>query len=144
MRTWVKGTLAGAAVILAIGLTLAGVGAYYILGHLERRNAGEPETRQAMDAVRARFGTRPPLVEVVDPRRAEIRINRLQDREGRRVATIHIMNWNAEHGELARTEFPLWLMHFSSINLLSQMGIGPAKLRLRTLATITVSHSAAL
>jgi hypothetical protein len=130
MRMWVKGTLVGVALIMAVGLTLAGVGAYYILGHLERRNAGEPETRQMMDAVRAKFGTRPPLVEVVDPRRADIRINRLRDKEGRPVATIHIVSWSAENGELVRTEAPLWLMRFSSVNLLSKLGIAPAKFRL--------------
>jgi hypothetical protein len=130
MRTWVKGTLAGAALVVAVGLTLAGVGGYYILGHLERRSASEGEGLQAFDAVCTRFGTRPPLVEIIDVRLADIRINRLQDNDARPVATMHLLNWNRKTRKLVRTEFPLWLMRFSSVNLLSQMGIGPARFRL--------------
>jgi hypothetical protein len=46
------------------------------------------------------------------------------------VDTIHVINWKSDTGELTRTEFPLWLMRFSSVNIASQMGIAPAKFRL--------------
>jgi hypothetical protein len=130
MRTWVKGTLAGAALVASFGFALAGIGAYFVLGNLERRNASEGEALREMGAIRARFGARPPLVEIVDIRRGDIRINRLQNADGFRVTTLHIVNWNLESRELVRTEAPLWLMRFSSVNLLSQMGVGPASLRL--------------
>jgi hypothetical protein len=130
MRTWVKGTVALVAVVMAVGLLLAGVGAYYILGHLERRSASESDGLQAIDAVCTRFGARPPLVEIVDIRRADVRINRSRDANGRPVATMHVLNWNRETRKLVRTEFPLWLMRFSSVNLVSQLGIGPARFRL--------------
>jgi hypothetical protein len=130
MRTWVKGTLAGAALVASFGIALAGIGAYFVFGNLDRRNASEAEAIREMDAVRARFGARPPLVEIIDARRADIRINRLQNADGLGVTTLHIINWNPESRELLRTEVPLWLMRFSSVNLLSQLGVGPAKLRL--------------
>jgi hypothetical protein len=130
MRTWVKGTLAAGALVAGVAFTLAAIGGYYILGNLDRRNATETEGLQAMEAVAARFGTRPPLIEIIDPRRADIRINRPQEDAGRPVATMHVLNWNRETRQLVRTEFPLWLMHFSSGNLLSKLGIAPAKFRL--------------
>ena len=130
MRTWVKGTFAGVALVATFGIALAGIGAYFVFGNLERRNASEAEALREIDAVRARFGARPPLVEIVDLRRADIRINRLQNAGGLSVTTLHILNWNPESGELVRTEVPLWLMRFSSINLLSQLGVAPAGLRL--------------
>ena len=130
MRTWVKGTIAGVALVALCGLALAGLGAYFVLGTLETRDASEAEALREMDAVRARFGARRPLVEIADVRRADIRINRLQGAGGLRVTTLHIINWNPKSRELVRTELPLWLMQFSSINLLSQLGVVPAGLRL--------------
>ncbi|OFW05295.1 MAG: hypothetical protein A3H96_07595 [Acidobacteria bacterium RIFCSPLOWO2_02_FULL_67_36] len=130
MRTWVKVTLGGVALVAVVVLALAGVGAYFVLGNMNKRDAGEAEALRDIDAIRARFGARPPLVEIVDPRRADIRINRLQNTAGTRVATVHIINWNADSGELIRTEAPLWLMRFSSVNLLSQLGVAPARFTL--------------
>ena len=130
MRTWVKVTLGGVALVTAVVLVLGGVGAYFVLGNMTRGNAGEAEALREIEAIRARFGARPPLVEIVDPRRADIRINRLQNDSGTRVTTVHVVNWSAESGELMRTAAPLWLMRFSSVNLLSQLGVAPARFQL--------------
>lgn len=130
MRTWVKVTLAGVALVAVVVLVLGGIGAYFLLGNMTRGSAAEVEAVREIDAIRARFGTRPPLVEIVEPRRADIRINRLQNNTGTRVTTVHIVNWSAESGELMRTAAPLWLMRFSSVNLLSQLGVAPAKFQL--------------
>jgi hypothetical protein len=130
MRTWVKASL-GAVALVAVGLVaLAGTGAYYVLRHLETQAAGETESVKAVEAVRARFGARPPLIEVVDPRTANIRINRPAEPSTSRVATIHIINWKGDTGEMTRAQVPLWLMRFSSLNIASQLGIAPEKFRL--------------
>ena len=60
----------------------------------------------------------------------DVRINRLASSDGARVTTLHIVSWKAEDGEIARTEVPLWLMRFSSINMLSHLGVVPSKIRL--------------
>ena len=130
MRTRVKGTLVGVALVASFAIALAGIGAYFVIGNLEKRDASEVQAVQEMDAVRARFGARPPLVEIIDVRVADVRINRLQNRNGVPVTTLHIINWNPESRALAQTQVPLWLMRFSSVNLLSQLGVGPARLRL--------------
>ena len=43
---------------------------------------------------------------------------------------MQVVNGSAESGEPIRTEAPLWLMRFSSVNLLSQLGVAPAKFQL--------------
>jgi len=130
MRTWVKVTLGGVALIAVALVALAGTGAYFVLRHMEKRAGSEAEAVKAIDAVKARFPPRPPLVELADPRRADIRINRPADASAVSVDTIHVINWQKDTGELSRTEVPLWLMRFSSVNILSQLGIAPQKFRL--------------
>jgi hypothetical protein len=130
MRTWVKVTLAGVSLVVIGVLALGGTAAYFVFRNLERRGATEADTVRAIEAVRERFPGRPPLVEVIDPQAGNIRLNRLVHPEGRRPTTIHVLAWNADDGELMRTKIPLWLMRFSSLNILSQMGIAPEKFRL--------------
>ena len=130
MRTWVKATLGGVTLIAVGVVALAGTGAYLALRHLEKQEAVEAEAVKAINAVKTRFGPRPPLIEIGDPRRAEIRINRPDAASPSPVDTVHIINWKSDTGELIRAEVPLWLMRFSSVNILSQLGIAPEKFRL--------------
>ena len=130
MRTWAKLALGGAVLIGVAFLALAATGAYFVFRGMERRAAAEAEAIQAIEAVKARFGQRPPLVEIVDPRRADVRINRTVDAGAPRVSTIHVLNWKNETGELMRTEAPLWLLRFSTLNIASQLGLAPASFRL--------------
>src|SRR5437762_2141201 len=130
MRTWVKATLAGVVLIAVAVVALAATGAYFVLRHMEKRAGNEAEAAQAIDAVKARFGSRPPLVEIIDPQRADIRINRPVEASAARVDTIHVINWKTDAGELTRTDVPLWLMRFSTLNITSQLGIAPEKFRL--------------
>ena len=130
MRTWVKATLGGV-VLLAVALVALGAtGAYFVWRHMEKRAGSEAEAVQMIDSVKTRFGSRAPLIEIIDPQRADIRINRPVEASATRVDTIHIINWKTDTGELIRTDFPLWLMRFSTLNIASQLGIAPAKFRL--------------
>lgn len=129
MRTWVKATIASVVVAVVGFGVLAGVGAYYFFRHLETAPATEAETLREFDAVRARFGSRQPLVEIVDPRTGDIRINRLTHPEGRRATTLHVLTWNAD-GDRLKTDLPLWLMRFSTVNILSKIGVAPERFRL--------------
>ena len=130
MRTWVKATLGGLALIAVAVVALAATGAYFVFRNMEKRPGSEADVVQAVDAVKARFGSRPPLIEIVDPERADIRINRPVEASASRVDTIHVVNWKSNTGELIRTDVPLWLMRFSTANIASQLGITPAKFRL--------------
>lgn len=130
MRTWVKATI-GVVALIALGFAaLAGTGAYFVFRSMEERTGTEAEALRLIETAKARFGSRPPLVEIADARRADIRINRPADASATPVGTIHVINWKSDTRELTRFEFPLWLMRFSSANIASQLGIVPADLRL--------------
>jgi hypothetical protein len=130
MRTWVKITLAGVALVVLGLFALGATGAYFALRHLDRRSSTEADTLREVEAIRARFGARPPLVELAPGRMGDIRINRLQTADARPVTTIHVIAWKSADREMVRMEMPLWLMRFSAVNLFSQIGVGPERLRL--------------
>jgi hypothetical protein len=130
MRTWVKATLGGVALVVVALVALGATGTYFVLRHMEKRSGSEAEAVQTIDAIKTRFGSRAPLVEIVDPRTADIRINRPVEASAQRVDTIHVVNWKSDTGELIRTDIPLWLMRFSTLNIASQLGIAPEKFRL--------------
>ena len=130
MRTWAKASLGVGGIVAVAFIALAGTSAYFVFRNLEKRQGSEREAVQSIDAVKARFGSRTPLVELADPRRADIRINRPLDASQSRVDTIHIINWKSDTRELSRAEMPLWLMRFSSVNVLSTLGLAPERFRL--------------
>jgi hypothetical protein len=130
MKTWAKVTIAGVSVAVVGFAALAGTGAYYVFRHLDTRSATEADTRRELDVIRTRFKGRPPLIEVVNPRVGDIRINRIAHPDGRRVDTLHVLTWNRDEGRLLRTDVPLWLMRFSSVNVLSHLGVAPERFRL--------------
>jgi len=130
MRTWIKATIAGAAIVALGFLALAGTAGYFVFKSMEKTSATEAAAIREMDGIKARFAARPPLVEIINPRSMDVRVNRLASSDGARVQTIHVVNWKAEDGEVMRMEVPLWLMRFSSLNIFSQIGLAPEKLRL--------------
>ncbi|HYN08998.1 MAG TPA: hypothetical protein VES67_16565 [Vicinamibacterales bacterium] len=129
MRTWVKVSLAGVALVVVGIAALAGTGAYFVLRNLDTRSATEAETLREFDVIRAKFGPRQPLVEIINPQSGDIRLNRLVHPEGRRATTLHVITWNVD-GEVLRTEVPVWLMRFSTLNVLSTLGVAPDKFSL--------------
>jgi hypothetical protein len=131
MRTWIKATIGGAALVAVCILALGGTAGYYVFRSFEKTHASEAAAILEMDGIKARFGVRPPLVEIINPRSMDVRVNRLASSDdGARVQTVHVVNWKAEDGEVVRMEVPLWLMRFSSLNIFSQMGLAPEKIRL--------------
>ena len=130
MRTWVKATIGAAALAVACMVALAGTAGYFVFRSFERLSATEAVAQREIEGIRTRFGSRPPLIEVIDPRTMDVRINRIASSDGARVTTLHVISWKREDSEIVRTEVPLWLARFSSINILSQLGIAPAKIRL--------------
>jgi hypothetical protein len=130
MRTWVKVSIWSAIVGLLGFAIVAGTGSYYFLRHLNADHATEADTVRQIDAIRARFGSRQPLIEIVDPQTADARIHRSADPQGRQISTIHMLTWDADDGTRLQTEMPLWLMRFSTVNILSKLGVAPERFRL--------------
>jgi hypothetical protein len=130
MRTWVKVSIVGASLAVLAFVALAGTGAFFVLRRLNVSTATEGDVTKDFDAIRSRFGARPPLIEVTDVRGRDFKINRPQQADGRPISTLHVLTWTQEDGQVFRTEVPIWLMRFSSINILSQLGVAPERFRL--------------
>jgi len=43
---------------------------------------------------------------------------------------MHVLSFNKDDGKLLSTDMPLWLMRFSSLNVLSHLGVAPERFRL--------------
>ena len=130
IRPWVKYSLfAIASVVLAFS-ALAGTGTYYFLRHLETKKVAETDAHERIDEIRKRFVGRAPMIEIVDVEKGDFRIQRLSHPEGRRADTIHVLTWTADDSRILSTDLPLWLMRFSTLNVLSHLGVAPQKFRL--------------
>ena len=130
MRRWLKWTLLAFALAVGVFVVLAGVGGYYFLRHLETADSNEADALKRIESIRGRFPERPPLVEIVNPQAGDIRINKQTHPERKEATVLHVFTWNAEDGEKLETDVPLWLMRFSSVNVLSRLGLAPSRYRL--------------
>ena len=130
MRTWVKASLWTVGVVVLCFLALSATGAYFVLRSMEKKASTEAETLREVDLVRTRFAGRPPLIEIISPRPGDIRVNRQQSPDARPISTIHVIAWKAEDRQMTRAEIPVWLMRFSTVNVLSQLGVAPAEMSL--------------
>lgn len=70
------------------------------------------------------------MIDILDPRSGDIRIQRTTHPDGRRAQTLHVLQWKGSEEEVMRADVPLWLMRFSSLNVLSHLGVAPARYRL--------------
>jgi hypothetical protein len=128
-RTRVVLSLAAVAVVGIVALM--GTGAFIVLRNL--RITRPPAS--AMDAhfndVRHRFPPRPPLIEIDDPLRGRVHVNHPPDSAPlQRLDRFEILAWQAEEGKLVQTRAPIWMMRFSTLNLLSEFGLAPGSMRL--------------
>jgi hypothetical protein len=130
MRTWVKVSLVGVSLVVLAIAALAGTSAYYVFRQLKVSTATEEVVAKDFDAIKSRFAARPALIEVTDPFGRDFKINRPDQPDGRAITAIHVLTWTQEDGQVFRTEVPIWLMRFSSINILSHLGIAPERFSL--------------
>ena len=130
MRTWVKASLIGLSIVMLAFMALAGTSAFFVLRHLNVGTATEAAVTKDFEAIRSRFGERPHLIEIVDPRTRDFRIRRPDQPSGRPINTLHILTWDHEKNEVFGTEVPIWLMRFSMVNVMSRLGVAPERFRL--------------
>ena len=130
MRTWVKVSLAGVALVVLAFMALAGTSAFFVMRHLDFRTATEAAALKEFEAIRSRFGERPHLIEVVDASKSDFRVRRPAQPDGRTISRLHVLTWTDEEQDLFRTELPVWLMRFSMINVASRLGVAPERFRI--------------
>ena len=111
-------------VIIAFGvcvlLVCIGIGALlavtaWVQQNVEVTPRSATEADRDFAAVRSRFGTRQPLLELVDGRPAfSSEHTPGSPDERRRLQTLHVLAWDADDERLATLGIPFWLLHLKS------------------------------
>lgn len=83
--------------------------AFIVLRTLESTPASETSAATAFDDVRRTFPDRPPLVQIVDLRRRDVRINRAPNAPRKKVDTLYFMLWDKDDEKIVRGSAPAWL-----------------------------------
>lgn len=100
--------------VLAIGipaaiLIVSGVVVYLVLRTIDSKPAPPATAAAAFDEVRRSFPPRPPLVEVIDLRRAQVRVNRTPSAPRKPVGTLHFLIYDPADQGLTRGSVPAWV-----------------------------------
>ncbi len=112
----------GAVVAFAVGASVGLV----MWRHTALTKPAAAEAQAAFTSLRDRYKGRAPLVEIksMGPLMIDARINRLPASAPRQpVRHFHVIVWDSRGGSFVRSSVPVWWMHFSGNNLLSQLGV---------------------
>lgn len=124
MRRPVRIALWTVAAVVALMVFVGAGAAIMVLRHTTVSSPSAEQAGQAFEQVRSRFPARPPLVEVGDPRRMHVRVNRPPETAPRHaVQAFHVLAWDGRDGKLVQSRAPVWWMRFSLENLAAELGI---------------------
>jgi hypothetical protein len=100
-------------VFVAIGVVLVGVAWFRENVHVEAASTTSAEEEFA--AVRQKFGSREPLLEIHDgvPRFTKARDSIRTDPDTR-LNTMHVLAWDPDDEQLARVSIPFWFLRLKS------------------------------
>lgn len=99
---------------LAIGIPVAviivvGSVAFIVLRTLESTPATAASATTAFDEIRRQFPQRPPLIELVNIRAGDVRINRAPQSPRKKVERLYFMMWDPEEEKVVRGNAPTWV-----------------------------------
>jgi len=101
--------LAVAIVVPVAFLIFAATMAYLVLSTIETTQSAPDAATVTFDEVRRAFPGRPPLIEVVNLRAANVRINRDPNRPRKPVDKLHFLIWSPDGQEITRGSAPAWI-----------------------------------
>ena len=112
----------GAVVLFAVSASVGLV----VWRHTAITKPAAPDAQAAFASIRERYKGRAALVEIksMGPLMIDARINRLPESAPRhQVRHFHVIVWDSRGGSFVRSSAPVWWMHFSGNNLLTQLGV---------------------
>lgn len=113
-RSWLP-IVAGVAILLAfLGIGAVIVSVSWMREHLVVAPSSEASAADALDAVRARFPGRPPLIEIRDGKPESVSQPAPGASPPASVNTLHVLAWNPRDQRLARFDMPFWLLRLKS------------------------------
>ena len=105
VRIFVWGAVLAAVAVIVISATTA----FVIFRTITSTQTPSAAAAQAFADIRKLHPDRPPLIEIIDPRTGNARINRAPDAPRKNVSTIYFMYWDPEDEKLVRGEAPTWI-----------------------------------
>lgn len=108
---WIIASCLGVCVLAVCAL--AGTGIYFVTQHIATQHTTTGEALHELDAARARFKGKPPLLEL--DRRGQFReVRRTEDMATSSVKPqdMMILAWNPDRGRVVRVALPFWILHF--------------------------------
>lgn len=98
-----------AALAAVTAIVVSATAAFLIFRTLTSTQTPSAAAAQAFADIRKLYPDRPPLIEIIDPRTGNARINRTPNAPRRDVNTIYFMYWDPEDEKLVRGEAPTWI-----------------------------------
>jgi hypothetical protein len=99
--------LAGAVAITAI--VLSATVAFVVFRSITSTVASVTDADKAFAEIRRQYPDRAPLIEVIDMRTADVRINRTPNAPRKDVSTVYFMTWDPEDQKIVHGEAPTWI-----------------------------------
>ena len=131
MQTKVKIVLSVVAALVICLIALAGTGAFIVFRNLSVTRPTSSDAAVQIDALRRRFPARAPLIDIDDAARGRVHVNHPPlSAPLKHLEEFEILAWQADEGKLVHTRAPIWMMRFSTLNVLSEFGLAPASVRL--------------
>ena len=97
---WFVGIFAVTAIVVTASV------AFVVLRSVNSTLAPAAAAEQAFADIRKQHPDRPPLIDIVNPRTGDVRINRTPNAPRKNVATLYFMYWDPEDQKLVRGEAP--------------------------------------
>ena len=100
---WLVGIFAVTAIVVTASV------AFVVLRTVNSTIAPATAAEQAFADIRKLHPDRPPLIDVVNPRTGDVKINRTPNAPRKSVSTLYFMYWDPEDQKLVRGEAPTWI-----------------------------------
>ena len=139
VKTWVW-IVAGVIGIGIIGIvTMAAAGLWFVRSHVDVRSTTETAATNDFDAVRARFSTQKPLIEL-DDHGEFIRANTDRPAGTTRPESLSVMAFDPDEEKVVRVDLPFWLLRLKSGGSRISVGGGDVDLRKLRLTVEDLEH----
>ena len=139
VKTWVW-IVAGVVGIGIIGIvTMAAAGLWFVRSHVDVRSTTETAATNDFDAVRARFSTQKPLIEL-DDHGEFIRANTDRPAGATRPESLSVMAFDPDEEKVVRVDLPFWLLRLKSGGSRISVGGGDVDLRKLRLTVEDLEH----
>lgn len=108
-QTWIAIVIAVVAVLIVMGLVVAGGSAYFVARHVHARFVSSESADEQLTRGRARFAGQTPLIEISEDDEPVIH-HPPADAKATPISVVHAMIYSERSGKLVTVNVPMWLL----------------------------------